>query len=229
MEESLLFFQNAFTKLISSDDFNKNYAYNIRHMYGKEGKRQSYTAFSCTSIIMGPRSNPNEIGSHHGCPFAHNSDSSLNALLSGMSIGPKEREEILTLKKNNQFGLACAKHFEVTHPGADKMTGGKDGEAAVTMDGGENGRGKNAAYLTCTHYLLISVYSPLPSYPHLLLILSQSSPAVGNHPNGWFQASTSYWKNKDGNKAKDQKAMGIKKEAMSPAAAEPKVVVSPSA
>lgn len=44
MEESLLFFQNAFTKLITSDDFNKNYAYNIRHMYGKEGKRQSYTA-----------------------------------------------------------------------------------------------------------------------------------------------------------------------------------------
>lgn len=173
MEESLLFFQNAFTKLISSDDFNKNYAYNIRHMYGKEGKRQSYTAFSCTSIIMGPRSNPNEIGSHHGCPFAHNSDSSLNALLSKMQIGPQEREAIISLKKSNQYGLACAKHFEVTHPGAEKMKGG-DGENAVTMDG------------------------------------------VGNHPNGWFLASTTYWKNKDGNKAKAQKNMGVKKEAASP-------------
>ena len=141
MEESLLFFQNAFTKLISSDDFNKNYAYNIRHMYGKEGKRQSYTAFSCTSIIMGPRSNPNEIGSHHGCPFAHNSDSSLNALLSKMQIGPQEREAIISLKKSNQYGLACAKHFEVTHPGAEKMKGG-DGEVSRNLSGGIDERGE---------------------------------------------------------------------------------------
>ena len=39
---------------------------------------------------------------------------------------------------------------------------------------------------------------------------------VGNHPNGWFLASTTYWKNKDGNKAKAQKNMGVKKEAASP-------------
>lgn len=64
MEESLLFFQNEFTKIMSADDFNKNYAYNIRHSYGKEGKRQSYTAFSSTTIIMGPRSNPSEVRSY---------------------------------------------------------------------------------------------------------------------------------------------------------------------
>ena len=90
MEESLLFFQNEFTKIMSADDFNKNYAYNIRHSYGKEGKRQSYTAFSSTTIIMGPRSNPSEVGSHHGCPFAHSGDASLAALLGKMGIGESE-------------------------------------------------------------------------------------------------------------------------------------------
>jgi DNA primase large subunit len=66
MEDSIQFFQREFTKIISGDDFNKNYLYNIRHMYGKEGKRQDYTPFSSTTIIMGPRPVANDIGSHHG-------------------------------------------------------------------------------------------------------------------------------------------------------------------
>ncbi|GMH74598.1 hypothetical protein TrLO_g4236 [Triparma laevis f. longispina] len=123
MEESLLFFQNEFTKIMSADDFNKNYAYNIRHSYGKEGKRQSYTAFSSTTIIMGPRSNPSEVGSHHGCPFAHSGDSSLAALLGKMGIGGKDKDDIMAHKKNKMYQLACAKHFEVTHPGAAKTEG----------------------------------------------------------------------------------------------------------
>ncbi len=41
-EESLIFFQNEFGKIMSSEQFQKNYYYNIRHLNEKEGKRASY-------------------------------------------------------------------------------------------------------------------------------------------------------------------------------------------
>ena len=44
MEESLTFWKQEFVKKkdIDADKFEKNYAYNIRHSYGCEGKRQDY-------------------------------------------------------------------------------------------------------------------------------------------------------------------------------------------
>jgi hypothetical protein len=51
---------------MSSEDFVKKYAYNIRHNYGKEGKRQEYTPFSCVRIIMGTAPAANE---YHGLYF----------------------------------------------------------------------------------------------------------------------------------------------------------------
>ena len=53
LEEALHFWQTAFSRKKTPEAFQKEYAYNVRHSYGQEGKRANYTPFSCTKIIMG--------------------------------------------------------------------------------------------------------------------------------------------------------------------------------
>ena len=113
MEESLVFFQRQFFKMMSPEQFQKQYAYNVRHMYGKEGKRASYTPYNCQKIILG---NPPQGGDHHGCPFRHYDEEHLSSVLGNLSLSDKNA--ILELKKNRNYQLACVKHFEVLHPNA---------------------------------------------------------------------------------------------------------------
>lgn len=63
LESSLSFFRSEFTKKIDVDKFNKEYAYNIRHHYGKEGSHREGTAFNCVRIIM---NNPPAAQDCHG-------------------------------------------------------------------------------------------------------------------------------------------------------------------
>jgi DNA primase large subunit len=119
MEESLVFFQREFTKMMSAEKFKKEYSYNIRHMYGKEGNRKNYTPYSCAKIILGA---PPNKGDHHGCPYRHYDDEHLSSLLNKMQIGSVgDRSEIMNLKKNKHYNLACQKHFEVMHPNATSV------------------------------------------------------------------------------------------------------------
>eukprot|EP00569_Conticribra_weissflogii_P004614 CAMPEP_0171334390 /NCGR_PEP_ID=MMETSP0878-20121228/4619_1 /TAXON_ID=67004 /ORGANISM="Thalassiosira weissflogii, Strain CCMP1336" /LENGTH=479 /DNA_ID=CAMNT_0011835463 /DNA_START=156 /DNA_END=1594 /DNA_ORIENTATION=- len=124
MDEHLLFFQREFTRIMTAEQFTKQYSYSIRHMHGKEGKRASYTPYTCTKIIFGNA--PQAAVEHHGCPYKHYDDQNLSALLTKLNIGTiSERDAILSLKKDGHFQLACQKHFEVKHPDAKHAEGVK--------------------------------------------------------------------------------------------------------
>ncbi|KAI9247866.1 Dna Primase, partial [Sporodiniella umbellata] len=111
VEEALVFWRKAFSSL-TDDKFQKGYAYNVRYNYGLEGRRVNYNPFSCLKIINGVAPGT---GEHHGCPFRHSSDKSLEAQLFRDNIGQSQVDEIVGLVHNRHYQLACTRLFEVTH------------------------------------------------------------------------------------------------------------------
>jgi DNA primase large subunit len=63
------------------EKFEKEYAYAVRHAYGKEGKRVDYTPHTCMKCIS---SNPGA-GEHHGCPYKTFGEEGLRAALGGVA------------------------------------------------------------------------------------------------------------------------------------------------
>ncbi|RLN92449.1 hypothetical protein BBJ28_00011524 [Nothophytophthora sp. Chile5] len=114
LDDAIAYWKQEFCKKMSVDDFNKKYAYNIRHNYGKEGKRKDYAPSNCMRIITGE---PPKNGEYHGCPFRHFEQEHLRKALQGVSEGGKQ--EILSLVENHHYQIACKKYFEATHPGGD--------------------------------------------------------------------------------------------------------------
>ncbi|SAM03565.1 hypothetical protein [Absidia glauca] len=117
VEEALLFWRLAFSNK-TDEQFQKEYAYNIRHNYGLEGKRVSYDSFSCGKIIKGGAPSSGET---HGCPFRHYSAGNLEATLYKDNISTNHVNEIMNLIQGSHYQLACTKYFEVTHPDHDKI------------------------------------------------------------------------------------------------------------
>ncbi len=54
LEEALKFWRAEFAPKTTGEKFDKEYAYNVRHNYAKEGKRTDYTPYSCLKIISTP-------------------------------------------------------------------------------------------------------------------------------------------------------------------------------
>ena len=117
VDESLKFFQKKYEKKTPLDKFEKEYAYNIKHSYGLEGKRVSYAPYNCEKIINmnGPMGRE-----CHGCPFKTYSADNLRKILSTCNLNPMDIEEIISKKKNNEYQLSCVKYFEGKFP---KVTG----------------------------------------------------------------------------------------------------------
>ncbi|XP_072026897.1 DNA primase large subunit-like [Amphiura filiformis] len=112
LEQAMRYWRAEFTKLIDVDKFEKQYAYNIRHNYGQEGKRTNYTPYSCMKIIM---TNAPAAGDYHGCPFRHNDAHLLKQRLASYKVSQSGIEEIMDLVNRSHYQLACSKYFEVTH------------------------------------------------------------------------------------------------------------------
>ncbi|XP_076021141.1 DNA primase large subunit [Genypterus blacodes] len=113
LDQALQFWRSEFIRgKVDADKFDKAYAYGIRHMFGKEGKRADYTPFSCMKVIL---SNPPSQGDHHGCPFRHSDPELLKQKLQVYKVSPSGISQILELVKGMHYQLACQKYFELTH------------------------------------------------------------------------------------------------------------------
>ncbi|XP_008136685.2 DNA primase large subunit [Eptesicus fuscus] len=113
LEQALQFWKQEFIRgKMDPDKFDKGYSYNIRHSFGKEGKRTDYTPFSCLKIIL---NNPPGQGDYHGCPFRHSDPELLKQKLQSYKISPAGISQILDLVKGTHYQVACQKYFEITH------------------------------------------------------------------------------------------------------------------
>ncbi|KAL3680139.1 hypothetical protein R1sor_023095 [Riccia sorocarpa] len=111
LEDALSFWRSEFTMKMSVEKFDKEYAYSIRHNFGKEGKRVDYTPYSCMKIIT---STPG-VGDHHGCPYRHFSQENLRVVLEDQQLNPRAVEAVMDKVRNRHYQLACGTAFEAIH------------------------------------------------------------------------------------------------------------------
>ncbi|KAK8627563.1 hypothetical protein V6N13_135172 [Hibiscus sabdariffa] len=111
LDDALAFWKAEFAPKVSAERFDKEYAYNIRHNYGREGKRTDYTPYSCQKIIS---STPG-VGDHHGCPYRHFSEENLRAALVRMGVSSRAVEDVMDKVRNRHYQLACTLTFEAVH------------------------------------------------------------------------------------------------------------------
>jgi len=104
-----VFWRSGFSK-ITDDQFNKEYRYNVRHVYGDVGgdgnrRGNGYSPFSCQKILM---EHPPGPGEAHGCPYRHFSIENLTGLL--QQVGIRDSEVLRGVKEDKEkqkFHLAC--------------------------------------------------------------------------------------------------------------------------
>ncbi|KFD55183.1 hypothetical protein M514_03824 [Trichuris suis] len=112
LESSLKFWQSNFSPVVDEQQFERHYAYNIRHSYGEAGRRCNYSAYSCLKIIMGSTPGPQDF---HGCPFKHCDTQVLRQLLTEWGIGKDDAEKIVEFSQWKRYDRACTKFFECSH------------------------------------------------------------------------------------------------------------------
>lgn len=112
MDEGMNFWKHKFAGKIDGDKFDKIYGYNIRHSYGKEGKRTDYTPWSCSKIIAQIPG----AGEYHGCPFKYFKDEVLSDfLLKKYHLSADQLLPIMDKKREGACQVSCIKLWDATH------------------------------------------------------------------------------------------------------------------
>ncbi|OLN96898.1 putative DNA primase large subunit [Colletotrichum chlorophyti] len=117
LEECLVFWRQSF-RSITDDTFNKEYRYNIRHVYGDVGgdsnrRGGGYSPFSCQKILT---EHPPGPGEAHGCPYRHFNLENLTTLVQAMGVSDRATLQGVKEDKDNQkFHMACNRVFEHLH------------------------------------------------------------------------------------------------------------------
>jgi DNA primase large subunit len=114
VEEALQFWRQEFVK-VDGDKFEKQYAYNIRHSYGGEGKKADYRPKNCTKVINQPA--PGQ-GEYHGCPFKTFGDPVLRNLLKDYDLSSTEVEQVMSKRQEKHYQVACLRLYEFSHKGS---------------------------------------------------------------------------------------------------------------
>lgn len=116
MEESLRFWRMEFGRgSIDSSKFEKTYSYNIRHFYGKEGKRQVLRPKDCMKVIN-ERPGP---GEYHGCPYREFEENMLSMAIRKLGVDNEAAKNITAKAKEGHFQIACGMCFKSSQPATD--------------------------------------------------------------------------------------------------------------
>lgn len=115
----------------SVESFSKtSYGYNVRHNYGLEGKKTSYTSASCATLLSLPP--PVDRNDCHGCPFRFRDETRFRNMLKQSQLDPRGQEhgevspslsdieEIVADCKGQHYTRACFRYFMATHPNAKR-------------------------------------------------------------------------------------------------------------
>jgi DNA primase large subunit len=112
LEECLVFWRQGFAR-ITDDQFNKEYRYNVRHVYGDVGgdsnrRGGGYSPFSCQKILT---EHPPGPGEAHGCPYRHFSVENLTSLLQAVGITDRAvLQGVKDDKEKQKFHMACNRY-----------------------------------------------------------------------------------------------------------------------
>lgn len=95
--------------------FEKNYAYDVDHAYGKKGHMQGQNTCACPKIIAYPHE---AAGQTHGCPFSQLDKTSLKQLMHKWHLPEPYVTEVERLVSHgNHYQLACIEYFKGSHQG----------------------------------------------------------------------------------------------------------------